>query len=347
MRRRITLKWLLLLLLGSLSVGAGWLYWPRSRDLLSHSSSVMSLEWNNQPGMPVIAGWLSDHEVLFCYMIGIGVFSSYSVLDTRSNTARPLTALNDALRKKYPLQHSSRSGFMVSPFKLSPNGQWLLGYSLGKEWMITRLDGSGFQRWTEPHEDIASWRTDSQGLLCLDTKPDNILFHPLSDLNSTQRFALPSSLGDFSIQGAVQGGLLASAGQQEDSKPVRLAAISLGHEGKPVSVQHYSVPLPEKGILISLETSHQGDQVGWLMRYERQAARLPFLTTIFPQFKDAGGTFASLWISRLDGTGMCEVGRMKEELGTDKIIGDWGWLPGGKHLWYEYEDRLWRVPVPN
>jgi hypothetical protein len=56
---------------------------------------------------------------------------------------------------------------------------------------------------------------------------------------------------------------------------------------------------------------------------------------------------SAIWVSRLDGSGMHEVGHLlsgKEAEDDDPAFG-LDWLPGGKRLSFGYGDALYTVPA--
>src|SRR5262249_55625630 len=113
----------------------------------------------------------------------------------------------------------------------------------------------------------------------------------------------------------------------------------------------------------SLTISPQGDRVAWAFETDSVPSWSSWLHKIFPSYRVTSHHVCELWVSRLDGNDMHEVGHLELNPQTsipqssmavarqlltyalqdhpDQIR----WLPDGKRLSFLYKDALYTVPA--
>jgi hypothetical protein len=108
--------------------------------------------------------------------------------------------------------------------------------------------------------------------------------------------------------------------------------------------------LPTTAQIAELELAPQGDRLAWLFV---DARRSPLITMLIRLFPALAGRFPptegiSVWVSRLDGTEMHEIG-FEQTHATGKetnVATDLRWVPDGKRLSYLMNGALYTVPAP-
>src|SRR5690349_18778315 len=104
------LSWLAIVFLAGLGGVSIARYFPKQQNLLAISQKVMPTGFNREKGLMVLIGWISDHEILGCYLPGhVGFLTYYFVFDTHTGADRGLYSLRRGQDEKYgwPLRLSS------------------------------------------------------------------------------------------------------------------------------------------------------------------------------------------------------------------------------------------------
>lgn len=107
-------------------------------------------------------------------------------------------------------------------------------------------------------------------------------------------------------------------------------------------MEHYNIVL-----------SPQADRIVWQMTALRPAPLqewlhhyLPFIATV--QYK-----ITAVWVSNIDGSNRRELGHVLEtpdasggkDIQRDSLLENLKWLPGGRHLSFEYKNALYVLPI--
>jgi hypothetical protein len=127
--------------------------------------------------------------------------------------------------------------------------------------------------------------------------------------------------------------------------PISIAYIIETQLGPAQTTSHrYSVKLPPNAELQEVEFAPQGDRAAWLIRQQSVPPWSAFLHRLISSYPAKPIVVGSIWISRIDGTEMHELGHQR---GTDggQAADDLHWLPDGKHLSYLYKGLVYTVPV--
>lgn len=112
----------------------------------------------------------------------------------------------------------------------------------------------------------------------------------------------------------------------------------------------YTVSLPGNYYADTIALSPSGDRLAWKL-YGHHRSSVSFLNGLlwhlFPNLAQSPQPVIGLWVSRLDGTGMHEVGEMPvpRQDGWNLSLSDLSWTPDGKRLSFTYDGALWTVPI--
>jgi hypothetical protein len=135
-----------------------------------------------------------------------------------------------------------------------------------------------------------------------------------------------------------------------DATATNIAVITFGIYPNRAPVHSSSFPLPVTAQIKDLELAPAGDRLAWLLV---DARRSPLVTMLVRLLPTLGGRFPptqgiSVWVSRLDGTEMHEIGfEQTHATGKDtNVATDLRWMPDGKHLSFLMNDALYSVPAP-
>lgn len=99
--------------------------------------------------------------------------------------------------------------------------------------------------------------------------------------------------------------------------------------------------------------SPHGDRLAWLVclieepSVEQPSVVTKFLGKWFPSLRPAPRHILQLRTSRLDGSGVHEIGRMEipNNTASTELPHNLSWLPDGKRLSFIYQQALWTVPA--
>ena len=130
----------------------------------------------------------------------------------------------------------------------------------------------------------------------------------------------------------------------------RVTLATFGVYPNRAPVRSFSFPLPVTAQIQNLELAPQGDRLAWLLV---DARRSPLMTVLIRLVPSMSGRFPptegiSVWVSRLDGTEMHEIGfQQTHATGKDtNVATDLRWMPDGKHLSFLMNHTLYSVPAP-
>jgi hypothetical protein len=110
----------------------------------------------------------------------------------------------------------------------------------------------------------------------------------------------------------------------------------------------FPVRLPVPGGEASVALSPDGERVGWLVYTGRPFSLIEqWLARLNPRFAFGAAPryTLNLFVSKRDGTGVREVGRVAVSP-QDRSRGALRWTPDGTRLSFVFEGALWTVPVP-
>jgi hypothetical protein len=320
-----------------------WAVWPRERLLFRRAVPVASTaRWGDA------IRWLSSRELLFSRDPD-DAFFRYE-LTTKQET--PLTALNRLYRRANP------AGERVTT-AVSPNGQWMLWSSLqttrpqSLRTYVAAMDGSrcippAMRDWSTAW----CWLPDSRRWLELADEEAESTFR-LRAINDghvirtiTIKEMVPegeSWLDDTVITSADH--MLWGAKRLKARDGAKAVIVEADLQSKSPVVRRFPIRLPPGAEAISISFSPRGDRVAWYLELHQSPSPVRrLLHRLLPVVRADTQTVEGVWVSRLDGSEMQEIGHF-----VKKYDGDWAynilWQPDGRRLSFLYQDRLWIVPA--
>lgn len=337
-------------------------------------------QWNDRNWNEGDYFWLdNDHTLFVCGNSGaprryLRVIGSQSNPSSGTSTLLPFTT----------------SGYMPS---LSPDGRCIVSFEWGPDLRrprkglltVRRMDGTTILRKEWP-SDLSYlfwtgnwfWAPDSSSLYQLSNSRDYIARLSLKT-GRLENTALPAHLltGNqfsrnvlgFSDHGTLllaNGGgahfgipVYVSVGFAAAASPVNVPTMSLLEVslGRTVRlVRTFSPTLPPGGGSGSFQLSPQGDRLFWNVFYKETVSPLQARIHHFLPFVPGGGAIAQrCWVSRLDGSGMKEIGynfppaaARRPNTNPPSIEGwiyDPKWTPDGKRISFYYNGRIMTMPA--
>jgi hypothetical protein len=366
-KRRTLFLWLVLpaFLLG----GAGLLWYVRTRSgppLMQRAlkaADVADWRWINCTFL-----WLSDHEVLFCRIPSLpkNVLQSGPVkpfklfrLDVATGEEQILTALTKQMNQAYGEVHI---------LAVSPNGRWLLWETRGTDEgdaFISTLDGthsipwkskadwpsSGFRGWTSDSQHWAEFGMDWDDYKVNEELYTSALIYSLDQPGKTKRLRFdPASRVHYQCAAsfAPPNRLLVANPPVHSDKPLTATEIEIVDStlADVIAPSHrYKVPVPPGAEVRDIVFSPEGDRVAWMLRFPNQHIWPEFLCRLIPALKASPKVSHAIWVSRIDGSQMHEVGHMEVPTAQANAYFELKWVPGGKRLSFIYQDTLYTVPA--
>jgi hypothetical protein len=340
-------KWERLILVIAAFVVCGSILLRPERNLL-HRATRLNVPTSLLADESFTYRWLSTNSIFAVRETSQGEYQALKV-DLASGKTTPFTGL-DALFQG----HEKRS----NPFRwaLSPNASWVLIQICSPSnstYFASTLDGSGSLTRSSPGiRNQFMWTRDSQGWFELvEQRTRTNLAVRIHRLDTSQfkevSVTLPTGSRRYWLEAvAANGSLLAYESQLGDpSRIVELNQIDLS--SNPARLMRLPATLPRRAILLDLFVSPDGERLGWLLSFERSRLSKPRLAGQFPFVDFEKVHTSALWVSKIDGSQMREVGHLK--LGASISIA--GWTPDGQHFDFGYlnlameQFQLWTVPV--
>jgi len=101
--------------------------------------------------------------------------------------------------------------------------------------------------------------------------------------------------------------------------------------------------MPKNALPVVAEPSGQNSTILYDLRFETIPPLMGWLHRILPRIPATPRITEGLWVSRVDGTGMREIGHVSGA--NDRCLEDIEWLPDGKHISFVYRGMLYTVPT--
>jgi len=298
--------------------------------------------------------WISSHEVLYSRdsAPATGDLAFYK-RDLLTGQETSLPALSRLVQNSF---------YKHSFFTISPNGKRLCWTGHGIT--VATLDGQQSFRinakQTENDFPSVFWMADSHRLIAYshDSEGGWITSGTLYDVDAhgaTQH--LPAAPDTFGDAVAKNGRLLSVVWQFIKAidlpQTVEIRQSEVGKETLPLRIYTFNLPHPssrEEAVF-----SPQGDQIVWHLS-EPDAPLPPIYAWVYrliPAFNPPQPPpKVSLWISRIDGSAMHEIGYipllldpLSNSANWDEELKEVAWLPDGKRLSFRHKDGLYTVPV--
>ncbi|HZO91816.1 MAG TPA: hypothetical protein VFB38_26095 [Chthonomonadaceae bacterium] len=133
-----------------------------------------------------------------------------------------------------------------------------------------------------------------------------------------------------------------AADAQPGSNREKITLFEMGIYPNSMPERKFAVSLPRYAEVTEIVPSPQGDRVAWGLVFHRQPTFRKFLARYFPALKKglSAELDVSLWISRLDGKEMREIGSQSAGTEADHKPAphDFRWIDGGRRLRFFYKE---------
>lgn len=220
----------------------------------------------------------------------------------------------------------------------------------GDKAYTAELNGSHFCQWSVANGLHLQWLDDSRHWIEFANGP-SVIVHSIDSPRANRQFPIVrnSPLNDSAVFPVVisEHHCLVSNWRDDVDAPqssIHIFDLNLAAGGMPVHT--YTVHFPSGTKVAELVFTPQGDRIAWLLQRDYIPLEARWLHRMFPAFRVARHTLESIWVSRIDGSDMHEIGfeetHPRPEVGTE-IRGIY-WLPGGKRLGFLFNE-FWTVPA--
>jgi hypothetical protein len=341
-----------------------------SREPLLMERAARVTDTHNWSESPINYFWISDRELLFLPR------ADPSGLTTQGNRffKRDIVSGQETYLEKLTqrFQESTVDDWLA----ISPDGKrlcWTAFEAGGDKATATgfghrsdyrrvlhaaALDGSAPFKLSVSPEGFLAWMGAGNRIVAYVTHGDQTVSGTIYDIEkgkSIQQWTAPTGTREQVFVRNNRCIEVTWQGQDAPDAIIDRAEISEAEVGKEAqTARKYSVRLPVRGYIGEVRISPQADRVVWpLMQDSATPSRAEaWLHRLVPAFKLPPKSKTSLWVSRIDGSEMHEIGYIplrpdKENGGT--IAGDepdhLDWLPDGKRLSFQLHNALYIVPA--
>ena len=357
------------------------LLFPRERKLLANARRIGSIQTWEQD-YPTYS-WLSDHEALLSrYESEVAPeaeerLSKFYRYDFQTGQSVPFDKFSALFNK---------NGSYDLDVQLSPDREWALWKADEGGVMAARLDGTQSVRYPDLRVKAGNlcWLGDSLHWVVLETKSMGegkgafaaAILHDLKGPKTLGRipYVSPITPTDFCLAGgnltpgAAPDHLLGDTGCWNEVNPTdEIVEFRVGSRFE--GIQRHKVTLPPQCEIKDVLYSPQGDRVAWVLQTDYTSPLQALLHRIYPRYQPGGRSVVSVWVCRIDGTQMHEIGHMDlaqmdvatslpgasititntpstgTSSGASSLTGPEDlmlhWMPDGKHLSFSYQDTLW------
>jgi len=300
--------------------------------------------------------WLDDHELLFFQEKSPEAPTpegwNFYKRDTLTGQETSLTALS----------HLAQTSFgSFSQFAISPDGKRI--FWTGKGITVATLNGEQtihLAPETTTNFFKITWTKDSNHLVTYSTIPkapqmvQKILFD-LQARKTTQRLTIDSEFASGAT--AIDNHLLTIVRKErKNADAPEIVEVDEKEGGNtPMPPHKYTVILPPNIRCGETLFSPQGNRIAWQL-IEKEGTMPPVLAwlhRLVPGFNPPPSKpKVSLWVSRLDGSRMHELGYVlvprfppSSAVPWSMIFDHLSWLPDGKQISFRHDDALYTVPA--
>jgi hypothetical protein len=332
--------WLLILV--AVAAVAGYLAWPRPPSLLARARRL--------PGFMLFGSdtctacvWDSDHVARICTTTGgwqrfDALTGQTADLGRRFPFGPSIFAMHGRFRSVYPDGHGwllvDGSTHPQTLTEVSVNGNLLQAWPAygGSEWLF--------------------WRPDGKGIVQYATQPPGIVVYSLDNPRpQRRRLNVPGRYLPFCCDN--RNRLFAYATSPAARFPVKVSPpVFVLSPDAPGRARRLPVVLPAGVEITEAWISPQGDRILWWLAFPTQPYPLWLQNLLqaiglgprIPSRQDPPYTEEGLWVCRLDGSDMREIGRVKAIYAPDGLHTP-GWMPDGRHVYFFYKRGLYIAPV--
>jgi hypothetical protein len=309
-----------------------WAWRSQPPSLMARAQRVPAF---NTSGVIVLerSGWPSDHEVVFEDPGPPPRYGNYLRLDIRTGVTAWLTSPF--------LRANAMAG---NPAYLAPTAGCVLLRSKAR-WTLTTLKGRTLGQWPL-WDGYVAWAPDGRSWLIGNAQGAAKLYSLGRDM-PTVYSGLPGMAALAWFDGRGHAGFQKIGGQQN--------GYCIADLDSPDKRPPHPVKLPPATLIVyGVKVSPRADRLAWYIgRKVKQPAWIEWLYSML----HVGGAAApsgpngpppidteGIWISRLDGTEMREVGEVKAEW-APKGMGSFTWCPDGTRVLVTYRNGIYVIPV--
>jgi hypothetical protein len=343
-------RWAVLFVVAVGGMALAGRFWPRERLLLQRATWVANVEdWYGDYEWHLGCYWLSDREILHERFTGNPNSPQRAIY--RRNIATGAETIQPALTKLLNAFDGNRVHSTVSP-----DGKWLVCSSRFGDTLLVELNTGRHYTYEGYGYKSISWMADSRHWVEEEimNEDETLYLRDVEKPTVTQERVLPknSLLHDYHyeyelgyIQTSDRALLSPWPNDTDKTHQVEFLWCRLPDSAKPVS--KVTVRFPDGARCRNISISPNGDRVAWEFHFTQKSPLVAWLHRLIPRVPAEPQQVFAIWVSRLDGGEMHEVGHLlsgKEAEDDDSAFG-LDWLPGGKRLSFGYDDALYTVPA--
>jgi len=354
--RRARILFLLILL----SIVGGVLtiiFMPREPLLLKRATKITDTHvWENRW---TAYQWINDREILFRGKQPLDpslTWLAFFKWDTVTRQQTYLKGLTHLTQDAYNEKHSD--------MHISPDGKYLMWPTDEGSLIVATLQGQqtfGEQIFTleRGYGVRAAWMEDSAHLIeyAMDPFRDFIAYGTIFDVKTGKPNQHLSVVPDFMFEKvAMNNRLLARdrTGEDASQRVTDRLEIRESEIDRDQPAHKYTIHLPFKGEIVDEQFSSDGSHIVWSL--VQKSGNLPplyeWIHRRIPAFNPPHMSKISLWVSRIDGSQMHEIGYvpLRWDYNMDAPVQEDGieflsWTPNGQRLSFIYKDALYTVPA--
>ena len=320
----------------------------RDKLLLDHSSKVANtsgweLNWRSY-------SWLDDDRILF---FQFNSQSGWQPLCQYVKTGH-ITYLPQLAKK---LAHTLDKHSQV---EVSPDGKWLIWTDANKYVFATQVEGSNFFPWKVPVPCRIIWMSDSTHVVILSENLNRSLYNKISkyyidsvrchhesdsEMNNLLRI---DNINPYDIVVFPNGHLITETSTEdisETKKSMTVGVVDVNITNNKSIITN--INFPAQGHLIEMGISPNGQSLVWELESKHRSFFSKLVHRVFPIFRVQTRSVISLWVSKLDGSNMQEIGHVLLDNNTDymNLVHHVRWLSGGRKISFIYQNSLYIVPI--
>ena len=301
--------------------------------------------------------WISNREVLFFR----GGSPNHPIVNGWSFFKRDIAANQETYL-------DALSGFAYGSFgkhsqhAISPDGKRIFWTGDEPSIYCCNLDGTQQFHFKRGLFSRIAWMADSSRLVeyVMNEDADRIahgLIHIPGNPKSQRMLKVPAvfTTANRNVSVSTNGQALTTTSDWEGQKAVDSVDVCEYVVGKETEPPHiHRIHLPVKATILGERFSPRGDRIVWplLQETDIQTPILKWLHRYIPAFNLDPGAKMSIWVSRIDGSEMHEIGIVllkPDRTNGGVVLADAPeyifWQPDGKRLSFYLKDTLYTVPA--